>query len=397
MNLELKSALEELEINLSGKNEKEIKAAITQAEEKFNKAITDAKEDVQKALKNDFDAEVKTMKENFEKELAEKQSHLDKMDVRIKSQKTESKTDDAVSEIKQGIKDNFDAIANVRKGRSAEFEIKAVGNMVLANVTGDEERDFSNIVAKVPNQKVVFSDLIGTIPISGGTYTFPRESAGEGAIATQTEGSDKAQRDYDFVHVDVATDFIAGFAVYSKKMANNVRYLESFLPDALRRDYLKSESTIFNTALASAATASAQIITGNTKVGMLHGEIASLDALDHNTSAIVVTAADYHSFLQFEVSTGAGYGLPIGWTFDGGVLRCLGTPVVKANWLAANKYYVGDWSTISKVVTEGLSVQFSTEDEDNFRRNNITARVESQVGLAIHRPDAVIYGDFTAV
>lgn len=400
MNEELKTALADLEKTLEGKSATEIKTAIKTATDKFEKAIKDQIEDVKTAMKTEFDAEVKTMSDKFEDDLKKSQDHLDNLDAKMKgmkSTKREGGPEDATDEIRKGIQANFEDIKNVRKGRGAEFEIKAVGNMVLANVTGDAERDFSNTVAKVPNQKVVFSDLIGTIPITGGTYTFPRESAGEGAIATQIEGADKAQRDYDFVHVDVATDFIAGFAVYSKKMANNVRYLEGFLPSAMRRDYLKSESSIFNTALIALATASAQVITANTKVGMIHGEIATLDALDHNTNAIVVTPADYHSFLQFEVSTGAGYGLPIGWTYDGGVLRCLGTPVVKANWLAANKYYVGDWSTISKVVTEGLSVQFSTEDEDNFRKNNITARVEAQVGLAVHRPDAVIYGDFTAV
>jgi hypothetical protein len=52
---------------------------------------------------------------------------------------------------------------------------------------------------------------------------------------------------------------------------------------------------------------------------------------------------------------------------------------------------------VKKVVTEGLSLEFSNEDSDNFRKNNITARVEAQVALAIERPDALIYGDFTAI
>ena len=38
---------------------------------------------------------------------------------------------------------------------------------------------------------------------------------------------------------------------------------------------------------------------------------------------------------------------------------------------------------------------FSDSDEDNFRKNNITARVEAQVGLAIERTDALRLGDFT--
>jgi hypothetical protein len=77
-------------------------------------------------------------------------------------------------------------------------------------------------------------------------------------------------------------------------------------------------------------------------------------------------------------------------------MRINGMPVYKANWVDANKYYVGDWSRIKKIVTEGLSIAFSEHDEDNFRRNNISSRVEAQVGLAIERTDALIYGDFTA-
>ena len=81
---------------------------------------------------------------------------------------------------------------------------------------------------------------------------------------------------------------------------------------------------------------------------------------------------------------------------SGNVLRINGIPVYKATWMAADKYYVGDFSTIMKVVTQGLSVEFSSEDVDNFRKNNITSRIEAQVALGIQRPDAVIKGDFTA-
>ena len=78
-------------------------------------------------------------------------------------------------------------------------------------------------------------------------------------------------------------------------------------------------------------------------------------------------------------------------------LRINGIPIYRANWLAANKYYVGDWSRVKKVVSEGLSLDFSESDSDNFRKNNITARVEQQTALAVEQPAAIIYGDFTAI
>ena len=126
-------------------------------------------------------------------------------------------------------------------------------------------------------------------------------------------------------------------------------------------------------------------------------EIATLEGSNFYPNAIVVTPADYWDILQTEKSTGAGYGLPGVVTLDAsGQMRINGIPVLRANWVADNKYYVGDWSRVKKIVTEGLSVSFSEHDEDNFRTNSISARVEAQIGLAIERVDALIYGDFTA-
>ena len=63
--------------------------------------------------------------------------------------------------------------------------------------------------------------------------------------------------------------------------------------------------------------------------------------------------------------------------------------------LPANRYYIGDWSRVRKVVTEGFSFAVSEDDSDNFRKNNITARVEAQVTLTVEKPDSLRYGDFT--
>ena len=65
--------------------------------------------------------------------------------------------------------------------------------------------------------------------------------------------------------------------------------------------------------------------------------------------------------------------------------------------MAANKYYLGDWSRINKINTEGLSLEFSDVEGTNFVKNNITARIESQTALAVEQPLAIVYGDFTAI
>tara|TARA_R110002167_G_scaffold284737_2_gene489908 strand:+ start:29941 stop:31146 length:1206 start_codon:yes stop_codon:yes gene_type:complete len=400
MDEKLKAELETLTKGLEAKTSEEVKAAVDAFETKVNESIANET----KAVKESFEAEIKGIKESMAgfagKEAAEAmQKHLDAMDIKLQNKAPQKK--EVVSfetGVKSLVEENFEKISQVRKGNSAKLEVKTVGNMTLANLSGDQPRDYSGTVAAVPSQLVNFTDLTGApINISGGTYTFPRETgAGEGSISTQTEGNSKSQRDYDLTMVDVNTDFLAGYAVYSKKMANNLPFLQSFLPSALRRDYLKAENSLFATTLASAATASSQIITSKNKIEMLINEIATLEGIDFAANGIVVRPADWYDIAKTEKSTGSGYGLPGIVAYSNGVLTINGIPVYKANWIAANKYFVGDWSRVKKVVTEGLSLEFSNEDSDNFRKNNITARIEAQIGLAIERTDAVIYGDFTA-
>ena len=197
--------------------------------------------------------------------------------------------------------------------------------------------------------------------------------------------------------VDVNTDFIAGFTRYSKKMANNLPFLTSFIPNALRRDYAKAENAAFNTVLANAATASTEIITGQNKIEMLIAEIAKQQNINYLVNGIVVRPSDYWDILITEKSAGAGYGLPGVVTFEGGQLRINGIPIYQATWVTANKYFVGDWTRVNKIVTEGLSLEFSEQEGTNFVKNNITARIEAQVALAVEQPLALVYGDFTAV
>lgn len=384
--LEVKDALKALSTSLEGKSKQEIKSAVDAFEAKNKEFMT---------------AEIKSAVDAVEaksKEVADAmQKHLDTLDVKLQAKdKQEAGKGDV---IQKAINANFDSIKNVENGSVKQFktEVKAVGDMTTANLSGDEPRDYNFDVVMFPNQKVNVSDLVGMVNISGGTYTFTREVAGEGSISDQTEGSAKSQIDYDFLNVDVATNFLAGFARYSKKMRNNLPYLQSFIPKALRRDYAKAENSAFNTVLTAEATASTEVIAGQNKVEMLIAEIAKLDGLDRDVNAIALTPADYWDIMITEKSTGAGYGLPGVVTQDGGVLRINGIPLVKATWVAADKYYVADWSRINKIVTEGLSLAFSEEDSDNFVKNMITARIESQIALAVEDKLSIVLGDFTAV
>lgn len=380
MDEKLLAELANIKSGLETKTATEVKSAIDAFETKLTAEF-----------KNSFDAELKSVKDSLEAkftaDLKAVQDHADKLDLKL--QEGAKATTVGVDAIKSVIKDNVEKIANVHENN--KVRLKAVGNMTTANFTGEEPRDYNFDIVKFPAQMVNVSDLTGNININGGTYTYTVEGAGEGSISAQTEGSAKSQRDYDFTAVDVTTNFIAGFARYSKKMRNNLSYIASAIPELLRRDYFKAENTAFNTVLASDATPSTEIITGSTKSEMLINEIGKLEDANYMVNGIVIRPTDYLDILKT-----AKQDLESAVTYEGGVLRVAGVQVFKATWLAANKYYVGDWTRVNKVTTEGLSLEFSETEGSNFVNNNITARIESQVALAVEQPLALVYGDFTA-
>jgi len=382
MDEKLLAELANIKSGLETKTTTEVKSALDAFETKLTAEV-----------KASFDAELKSVKEameaKFTADLKAVQDHADKLDLKLQ-EKTTANANKGVDAIKAVIKDNAEKIAGV--GENNKVRLKAVGNMTTANFTGEEPRDYNFDIVKFPAQMVNVADLTGNISINGGTYTYTVEGAGEGSIAAQTEGSAKSQRDYDFTAVDVSTNFIAGFARYSKKMRNNLSYITSAIPDLLRRDYWKAENTAFNTILATDATASTEIITGSSKSEMLINEIGKLEDANYTVNGIVIRPSDYLDILKT-----AKQDLESAVTYEGGVLRVAGVQVFKATWLPANKYFVGDWTRVNKVTTEGLSLEFSETEGSNFVNNNITARIEAQVALAVEQPLALVYGDFTAV
>lgn len=361
--LEVKNAIDAFEIKLSASNKNQFEAEL--------KAVTEA-------LETKFNADLKAL-----------QDHADALDLKLQSKTIDTKE---VDFLQKEINDNIEAIKSVQKGKA--FQTKAVGNMTIANVSGSTPKTYNLDIVNLPSQSVNIEDIVRPVTADNGTYVFTRELAGEGSIAAQTEGSAKSQRDYDFEAIDVTTNFIAGFARYSKKMRNNLSYIVNSIPQLLRRDYYKAENAAFQTLLAAQATASTEVITGKTKAEMLINEIGKLQDADYNeTNLIIVKPTDYLSILKT-----AKDDLAAAVTYDAGVLRVAGVQVLKAsNWLPDNKYYVGDWSRVSKITTEGLMLEFSETEGSNFVNNNITARIEAQVGFVVEQPAAVIYGDFTAV
>ena len=372
----------------------EVKAALDSIKEQALNLSQDAKNEM-KALADDLQAKNATQTETLEA----MQKHLDILDLKSQEKKSSEVTATFESDVVGEIKSNFDNIKNVTKGKSASLELKAVGTMTSANNISPANaivNTYQSGIAMIPGQLLNFSQLVPTVSSATGAYVVYRENVGEGAIATQTEGAFKSQIDFDTAPITYNATYLAGFAKYAKQMAQDLPFLTSWLPTALRREYFIAENARFHTALVLSATTVPAGTLGN-EIERIIKVIALLETKNFSANGVVINPADWAKIAITEKSTGAGYGLPGIVTITNGQLAVNGVNVYKANWIPANKYCVADWSMAKKVVVDGLKVEFFEQDGDNVLRNVITARIEERNVLAFDRTDAFYYGDFTAV
>ena len=396
MNEELKNALEALQLKLEGASKLETKTAIEAFKSSLDatleaklSAFMTADSDSFIEMKNDFE-KAKEQNTEFKNRVNEMETKLSKM----KSFEAGDEIEDFAKELKSALRENATQIGSVSKGRNASFEMKAVGIMTnAANLTGDSVKTYQNGVAVVPTPLINMADLVPQIQSSTGTYVVYRETGSEGSIGLQSAvAADKNQIDYDFTEVVFNARYIAGYARFAKQMAQDLPFLTSFLPEAMRRDYYKAENGIFYAALKAAATVST--VTATVGIERIIEDTGVLENADFPVTGILINPVDWATIA---VTKPGDYSLPSIVTFINGQLTINGIPVYKASFVPVDEYMVGDWSQAKKIVTDGLSVEFFEQDQDNVIKNLITARVESRTVLGIDRPDGFITGVLTAV
>lgn len=379
MDEKLLAELTALKTALETKTTSEVKSQIDAFEQKLtatNKATVEA--------------ELKSIKADFEAKLAEVQAHADKLDVKLQEKQSQPKGEGYKAKMVDAITKGFESIKNVKKGVSANLDIKDVGVMTAtANLTGDVVNTVQPGAAMIPNQKVNFADLVATVNSATGAYVIYEETGGEGGFGEQTvPGNPKSQIDYDLKEKIFTANYIAGYVRIAKQMIQDLPFMTSFLPDALRRDYLKAENNKFVTYLLSVIPSLTTAAT--VPVEKILAAVGQLESTDYAPNGIVLNPKDWYTIA---VTKPNDYSLPGVVQFQNGQLTINGIPVFKASWLAVDTAIVGDWTYAKKVQVDGLNVQFFEQDQDNVIRNLVTVRTESRVVLAVDKNAAFLQVD----
>ena len=381
----------------------EIKSAFEGIKSEVNGAIESAKADNASALES-----VKAELEATKASISVVKDEIEKLEAkqnRSKMNQVEVKGFNAT--LADAIEQNTDSLAKLGRGEQKRssfiLDTKAVGTMTEAvNLTGDITRQYANQVYALPSRKVHLRSLLPIGTINQGLFTFPYESGGEGDPAAQTQGSAKAQVDFDITMKDAPAQYIAGYVRISRQMLDDIPAMTSFLQSRLLEKYLVAEDAqLLNgngtapnlTGLTINATAAAGAATVD--VEQLVQAIAQLESTNYSATGILVNPLDWAAIMNTK-NTNAAYSLPASTvvTTDGSV-TIAGIPLYKSTAIAADKFLVGDWSMGAQIMqNQGISVQFSEMDGDNFTKNLITVRVEARIAFPIYYNGAFVYGDF---
>jgi hypothetical protein len=294
--------------------------------------------------------------------------------------------------MKSGVMDivaeNFDSI-RAEKPFSSQ---KIVGNMTMIdNLTGTSQVSYvqNPILRSFFNPHLY--DVFRIVPTATGNVTFPRGKSpvGEGSFGAQTEGSAKAQVDYDVEMVNVSVPFIAGYARVSRQMLQDLPFLQSYLSQSLIEDWNRAVNVRFLNSIATNSTAlsTSQTLTVAKMIDGIaqHGNIGL-----GNANLILTTWPAWSTLL---LTKPADFSVPASVAVDqSGAIRINGIPVVPHSQVTGSRFYVMNTNAFGIAQASGLQVRSTEFNEDDFVKNLITYRAEARIELLAFQPTAAVYG-----
>jgi hypothetical protein len=357
-------------INEMAENLKGFQANIEAKLEETKSEIRVVRDEAQKQ----FDAQAAATKKAAKREV----KHLDEVII----EKLDGKLDDMEKQMKSNGKFRIDL-----------SDVKAM--TLSASLTGDAQASYALNASILPSQAINFRDLVPTVRSESGLYVFYKETATTNNIAAQTEGSNKGENTYALSEVKVVNDYIAGFSTFSKQMARSLPFLSTTLPRMLTRDFYKAENAAFFATVSAAATGSTTTAETNDLLQLVD-YIANQKTANFVPSYALVSQLQMSRLLKATIAAGyyAGAGSVI--VNPNGGITIWGVPVVSASWVTDDKVLIFDSSYLERVEVEGLAIEFSYENGENFQKNLVTARIECYEDINLMLTTSAIYASINA-
>lgn len=255
-------------------------------------------------------------------------------------------------------------------------------------------------------------DLLTAIPTTSNAIDWVRENVFTNGAVEATEGTQIAQSSITFTTGTMPVQNVAHFIKITRQLAMDNAALAAYIN---RRMVYGVNLKVENQLVAGNGTA--PNLNGLTNAGNFtaHGYTsASLTALglsptnrfdligkmigdsalaDYPADAVLLNTGDWWT-LRLTKDTQGRYLL--GDPGSAVVPSLFGRPVVASNAMTADSVWVGSLSQAATLHNrEGITVEMSDSDENNFQLGLVTIRAMRRLALTVEKPAAARFGDLT--
>lgn len=292
-------------------------------------------------------------------------------------------------------------------GHSQKLRVEVKNTITGSDVTVAPNRS-PNVVAGA-FLPMSMEQLLPSTPTTSNAIEFTRENVFTNSAAEAAEGASKAESSLTWTLVNMPISTVAHWIKISKQLAADAPALAAYVNSRMRYGVNQKVDTQLVVGDGTAPNISGTYDTGNftahgyanaalgstlKKLVLIRKVMADLYAAGYPADAIVLNPADWAT-IEIELFTTAA-GQTLYSVNEAGQARLFGVPVVQAIGMAADTFQVGRFSEAYMVHNrEGVVVEMSDSDSDNFTKNLITLRAERRLALATEKPAAVRGGDLT--
>ena len=259
------------------------------------------------------------------------------------------------------------------------------------------------------SQILTIESLYAHIPTTSNAIEYTKEASFTNAAAEAAEGAAKAESALTWSLVNMPVSTVAHWIKISRQLAMDNVALAAYVEARMRYGVQRKVETQLVAGDGVAPNISGFMDTGNftahgyadaalgstlKKLVLIRKIIADLEVAGYEPDAIVLNPADWAT-IEIDLLTATSNAVRVAYTAAGQPMLW-GVPVVKSVGMTADLFAVGNFRQHGNIYDrEGVVVQMSESDSDNFTKNLITLRAERRLALTSEVPAAIRAGDLT--
>jgi HK97 family phage major capsid protein len=301
----------------------------------------------------------------------------------------------------------------VKGGRKADFavNVKLAGDISISgNITGElPQADLDTAIVDDKKRQPFILDLVSVSPTSSPLVAWIEETDGEGDALPVAELAKLPAKDRDYARKTREVKKIGEYSKFSREMANDLPSLVADIKAKLLRDIqLKVDSQLLSGdgeydnlvgILTNAVAYDAGDFDG-TVVEPNHFDVIETAATQvvtalHMPNVVIVHPTDL-SKMKLAKGSDGHYVLPPFIASNGTSVS--GLRVVSNTGVTAGTFLVGDFTRARVKILEGLTLEMTNTDQDDFVKERFT--VKGTVRLALYVPEndyeAFVTGTFAS-